>query len=154
MRAGSRARRASLSALCAGLLAIHAASAAAQSSSAARADTSAPSSGGHRLVWDDAWPRHPALGYDITIAAISGALVATFLVPAPLAPRWDGGGLFDGAARGALRARDPVLRDAARLGSDLTLLATVAQAGLIDGFLVPITDHNLDVAWKLSLINA
>jgi membrane-associated phospholipid phosphatase len=115
-------------------------------------EQSAPSS--HRLQWNEQWPRFRSIGYAASVASISGALVATLLIPYPDKPRWTGGILLDGVARRALRARHPTLRDAIRLTSDLTLLATIAQAALVDGFLVPAADRNFDVAWQLTLMNA
>ncbi|HKU40754.1 MAG TPA: phosphatase PAP2 family protein, partial [Polyangiales bacterium] len=41
-----------------------------------------------------------------------------------------------------------------RVASDITLLATVLQAGLIDGFLLPLADGSSDVAFQLTLMNA
>jgi membrane-associated phospholipid phosphatase len=104
------------------------------------------------LVWK--WPRFRAIGYALTAASVAGALAVTLLVKYPDEPRWEGGILFDDAIREAFRARNPGMRDSIRVASDLTLLTTVVQAALIDGFLVPMADASWDVTWQLTLINA
>jgi membrane-associated phospholipid phosphatase len=83
-----------------------------------------------------------------------GAAAVTFLLPTPDKPRWSGGILFDDDVRAALRARDPAVRDAIRVASDITLLTNVLQTTLVDGLLLPMLDHNPSLAAQLSLINA
>jgi membrane-associated phospholipid phosphatase len=83
------------------------------------------------------------------------AAAAVLIVPSyPQAPHWGSGILFDDAVRHALRARDPGVRDVIRAASDITLLAMVAHAALIDGLAVPLLDRSPSVAAQLSLINA
>lgn len=113
-----------------------------------------PTKAGPRLVWNPKWPRFRAIGYALTAASIAGALAVTLLLDYPDEPRWEGGTLFDNAIRNALRARSPGLRDGIRVASDLTLLITVVQAALVDGFLLPMADASWDVTWQLSLMNA
>jgi membrane-associated phospholipid phosphatase len=107
-----------------------------------------------QLVWKPEWPRFRTIGYGLTGLSVAGALTATFLVPYPERPRWTGGILFDDAARNALRARDPGVRDGIRLASDITLITTIVHVALIDSLIVPLARHSPDVAWQLSLINA
>jgi membrane-associated phospholipid phosphatase len=109
---------------------------------------------GPRLVWNPAWPRFRTIGYVLTGASIAGALAVTFLLPYPDAPRWVGGILGDTPVRKALRARSAGLRDSIRLTSDITLVSTIVQAGLIDGFLIPAIEGSWFVAWQLTLMNA
>jgi membrane-associated phospholipid phosphatase len=107
-----------------------------------------------RLAWNPAWPRFRMIGYVLTAASVAGALGATFLVPYPDEPRWVGGIIVDTAVRKALRARSPGLRDGIRRASDVTLILSVVQVGLIDGFLLPALDDSWHVAWQLTLMNA
>jgi membrane-associated phospholipid phosphatase len=107
-----------------------------------------------QLVWHSEWPRYRPIGYGIMALSIAGALTATFLVPYPSSPRWTGGILFDDGARNALRARDPGVRDAIRLASDITLFAGLAQVALVDNLIIPLAKHSPDVAWQLTLMNA
>jgi membrane-associated phospholipid phosphatase len=109
---------------------------------------------GPRLVWNPKWPPFRAIGYALTSASIAAAIAVTFLIPYPDEPRWVGGIIVDTAARKVLHARSPGLRDGVRIASDLTLIATVVQAGVIDGFLIPAVEGNWYVAWQLSLMNA
>lgn len=115
--------------------------------------TGATSDSGHRLVWNEAWPRFRPIGYVVTSASVLSAVAVTLFLH-PTKPHWRGGILFDDAARDALRARDPGVRDAIRLASDITLITTVAQDLLIDGALIPLADGSPDVAAQLSLMNA
>jgi membrane-associated phospholipid phosphatase len=107
-----------------------------------------------RLVWNPKWPRFRAIGYVLTAASVAGALAATFLLPYPDDPRWVGGIFADTKVRKLLRARTPSLRDGVRTASDITLIASLVQTGLIDGFLLPIADDSWFVAWQLTLMNA
>jgi membrane-associated phospholipid phosphatase len=106
----------------------------------------------HRLVWNEAWPRFRPIGYVVTSASVLSAVAVTLFLH-PTKPHWTGGVLFDDAARDTLRARDPGVRDAIRLASDITLITTVAQDLLIDGALIPLADGSPDVAAQLSLMN-
>lgn len=107
-----------------------------------------------RLQWDPAWPRFRPIGYALTAASVIAALTVSFAIPYPDEPRWVGGILFDDIVRDALRARNPGLRDGIRVASDLTLLVSVVQTGLIDGLLLPLVDGSPDVAFQLTLMNA
>jgi membrane-associated phospholipid phosphatase len=109
---------------------------------------------GPRLVWNPAWPPFRAIGYALTAASVAAAVAVTVLIPYPDEPRWVGGIIVDTAVRKSLRARSPGLRDGVRLASDITLIASVVQTGLIDGFLIPAVDGSWYVAWQLSLMNA
>lgn len=131
-----------------------AARASAQASMPALDPAAVASSAEHRLIWNEQWPRFRSIGYAVTTTSIAGALIATLAIPYPEDPRWIDGVMFDGVVRHALRLRHANARDAIRLASDLTLLATLLQAGLIDGFLIPAADGNFDVAWQLTLMNA
>ena len=126
----------------------------AQADPAAGSEQSAAVSPAHRLQWNPAWPRFRPIGYALTGVSVLGALAVTFFVDYPDEPRWRGGILFDNAARRALRARSPGLRDAVRIASDVTLYTSVVQAGLIDGLLVPLLDRSPEVATQLTLMNA
>jgi membrane-associated phospholipid phosphatase len=106
------------------------------------------------LVWNPAWPRFRSIGYVFTGVAVAGSLAATFLVPYPKSPRWTGGILFDDAIRDAVRARDPGVRDGIRVASDITLITSIVQVALVDSIIIPLAEHNSDVAWQLSLMNA
>jgi membrane-associated phospholipid phosphatase len=121
---------------------------------AARADEPAALSSGPRLQWNPAWPYFRPIGYWLTGASILGAIGATVLLHYPDEPRWEGGILFDSTVRDALRARNPGTRDAIRTASDLTLLASVLQIGIVDSVVIPLLDHSPGVAAQLSLINA
>jgi membrane-associated phospholipid phosphatase len=107
-----------------------------------------------RVQWHSAWPRVGTFGYVLTGVAIAGAVAVTVVPGYPSESHWSGGILFDDAVRGALRARDPGVRDAIRLASDLTLVATVLHTALFDGLLVPLGDHSAGVAEQVSSINA
>jgi membrane-associated phospholipid phosphatase len=107
-----------------------------------------------RLHWHDEWPRFRSIGYALTAASVLGALGVTLLIDYPDEPRWSGGILFDSAARNALRARDPSLRDAVRSGSDFTMISNLVQVGLVDGIILPLALGSPRVAAQLSLINA
>jgi len=109
----------------------------------------------HRLYWSDEWSRLPRYGgYLLTGASAVAALAAFAFIHYPTRPGWLGGILFDDATRDSLRARDPGLRDAARIGSDFTLITSVLQIALIDSLLLPLLDGSPDVAAELSMINA
>jgi membrane-associated phospholipid phosphatase len=109
----------------------------------------------HRLYWSDEWSPFPRYAELLLTGASAVAAVGAFtLVPNPTRTRWLGGILFDDAARDALRARKPGLRDAIRTASDLTLITSVLQVGLIDGLLIPLLDASPDVAVELTMINA
>lgn len=119
-----------------------------------RADEPAAASGGPRLHWNPAWPYFRPIGYVLTGVSVLGAIGTTFLIDYPDDPHWKDGILFDGALRALLRARNPGARDAIRIASDITVLASIVQAGLIDGALIPLLDRSPGVAAQLSLINA
>jgi membrane-associated phospholipid phosphatase len=139
-----------------------------QSGSSAQGSTSAAANGqmaapttptklqdpGPRLVWNPRWPPFRAIGYALTAASVVGAVAVTLLIPHPNAPRWVGGIVVDTAVRKGLRARSPGLRDGIRVASDFTLVASIVQTGLIDGFLIPAVDGSWYVAWQLTLMNA
>jgi membrane-associated phospholipid phosphatase len=108
----------------------------------------------HRLVWNEDWPRFRPIGYLATTASVLGALAVTFYISYPDAPRWDHGVLFDDGVRNAIRARDPELRDAIRIASDITLAASLVQVALIDSMIIPFADGSPDIAAQLSLMNA
>jgi membrane-associated phospholipid phosphatase len=108
----------------------------------------------HRLVWKPEWPYFRPIGYWLTAASVLGAVGSTLFLEYPDDPRWSGGILFDNAARRALRAHDPGARDAIRTASDIALIASITQAGLIDGALLPLIDRSPGVAGQLTLINA
>jgi membrane-associated phospholipid phosphatase len=118
------------------------------------AEEKSPLESGPRLVWNPKWPRFRAVGYALTAASVAGALAVTFLIPYPDDPRWVGGILADSAVRDTLRARTRSVRDAVRTASDYTLIASLLQTAVIDGFLIPATDGSWEVAWQLSLMNA
>jgi membrane-associated phospholipid phosphatase len=109
---------------------------------------------GPRLVWNPRWPPFRAIGYGLIAASIAGAIAVTLLIPNPDEPRWVGGIIVDTAVRKALRARSPGLRDGIRVASDFTLVASIVQVGLIDGFLIPAVEGSWYVAWQLTLMNA
>jgi membrane-associated phospholipid phosphatase len=106
------------------------------------------------LVWNPKWPRFRSIGYVLTAASVAGALAATFLLPYPEDPRWVGGILADTQVRKLLRARTPSLRDGVRTASDITLIASILQTAVVDGFIIPVADDNWFVAWQLTLMNA
>lgn len=108
----------------------------------------------HRLVWKAEWPYFRPIGYWLTAASVLGAVASTLFLQYPDEPRWSGGILFDDAARKALRAHDLGVRTAIRTASDITLVANIVHAGLIDGVLVPLLDRSPGVAGQLTLINA
>jgi membrane-associated phospholipid phosphatase len=108
----------------------------------------------HRLVWNEDWPRFRPIGYIATSASVLSALAVTLFIPYPDEPRWSHGILFDNAARNALRARDPGMRDGIRIASDATLAANLVQLALIDSLLIPFADGSSDVAAQLMLMNA
>jgi membrane-associated phospholipid phosphatase len=120
----------------------------------AHADEPAAVSGGPRLQWNSAWPYFRPIGYWLTGASVLGAIGATLLWHYPDEARWKGGILFDDALRSALRARNPGARDAIRAASDITLITSVVQVGLLDSVVVPLLDNNPGLAAQLSLINA
>lgn len=109
---------------------------------------------GPRLSWNPTWPRFRAIGYALTGASVLGAIAVTLWLPYPESPRWVGGILADTRIRSALRARSPGLRDAIRTASDVTLVLSVVQTGLIDGMLLPALDQSWFVMWQLTLMNA
>lgn len=109
---------------------------------------------GPRLVWNPRWPPFRSIGYVLTAASVAAALAVTLLIPFPDEPRWVGGIIADTAARRVLRLRSHRLRDGVRIASDFTLIATVLQTGVIDGFLIPAVDGSWYVAWQLTLMNA
>jgi membrane-associated phospholipid phosphatase len=109
---------------------------------------------GPRLHWNPAWPHFRPIGYWLTGASVLGAIGATVLLRYPDEARWKGGILFDDALRDVLRARDPGVRDAIRIASDVTLLTSVLQIGIIDSVVIPLIDGSAGVAAQLSLINA
>jgi membrane-associated phospholipid phosphatase len=114
-----------------------------------RGDDAAP-----RLLWNPEWPHFRPIGYWLTGASVLGAIGATVLLRYPDDARWKGGILFDDALREVLRARDPGARDAIRIASDITLLTTVLQVGIIDSAIIPFAAGSPSVAAQLSLINA
>lgn len=109
---------------------------------------------GPRLSWNPAWPRFRAIGYALTSASVLGAIAVTVWLPYPESPRWVGGILADTRVRSVLRARTPGLRDAIRSASDVTMMVSLVQTGLIDGILLPALDQSWFVMWQLSLMNA
>jgi len=106
------------------------------------------------LNWNPAWPELRPLGYVLTGVSIAGAIAATFFMPYPEREHWGGGVWFDNEARRLLRARDPDVRDAIRVASDVTLLTNVLQTSVLDGLVLPLLDDNPRLATQLSLINA
>ena len=129
--------------------------AAVNGASVARADTPAsPDEAPHRLVWNPEWPRFRPIGYALTGASVLGALAVTLFIDYPSEGRWKGGILFDDALRNAWRARSPGVRDAVRIASDITLVTSIVQVGLLDSVILPLADRSPDVAAQLTLINA
>jgi membrane-associated phospholipid phosphatase len=120
----------------------------------ARADEPAAVSGGPRLQWNPAWPYFRPIGYWLTGASALAAVGVTLLLQYPDEARWKGGILFDNAFRDGLRARNPGARDAIRIASDITLITSIVQVGIVDSVLIPLLDHSPGVAAQLSLINA
>lgn len=120
----------------------------------AEVPASEPVAQGHRLQWNPEWPSFRPIGYVLTGASVLGAITVTLLVEYPDLPRWRGGILFDDAFRAALRARNAGARDAVRLASDITLIASIVQVGLVDSVILPVADRSPAVAAQLSLINA
>ena len=120
----------------------------------ARAEPPAAESSEPRLQWDPAWPHFRPIGYWLTGASVLGAIGATVLLNYPDDARWKGGILFDSAFRDALRARDPGVRDAIRIASDISLLTTVLQIAVVDSAVIPLYESSPGVAAQLSLINA
>lgn len=108
----------------------------------------------HRLHWNSDWPEFQPVGYVLTAGSVLAALGVTVLFDYPSTPRWSGGILLDDAARHAWRARDPHVRDAIRLASDITLISSVLQVALVDSVIMPLADRSPRIAAQLSLINA
>ena len=111
-----------------------------------------PTSG--QLQWDPDWPKFRPFGYGLMAASASAAIAVTLLVTYPDDPRWEGPILFDGAIRDGLRARDPGVRDAIRLASDITLAVGVINTVVLESLIVPLAAGSPEVAFQLQLMDA
>jgi membrane-associated phospholipid phosphatase len=110
--------------------------------------------GRNELAWNAAWPTFRPAEYVVTATAGTAALLAYFALPTRDQPRWNGGILFDDAARNALRVQSPAARDRVRTLSDVTALSTLIWAVGVDSILVPLARRSGSVAWQLTLIDA
>lgn len=81
--------------------------------------------------------------------------IGLFLAPSsrpadPSVGVWRGGLLLDEGFRDALRAPSPGGETTARLTSDVLLVATMANAALIDGVLIPLVHDDPQLVWQAS----
>lgn len=63
---------------------------------------------------------------------------------------WRGGILLDEPFRDFARGSSAGARDAARTVSDILLVATMANAALVDGLMIPLVQDDPDLAWQAS----
>lgn len=103
--------------------------------------------------WNPDWPRFRPSEYALTAGLAFNVAQATFLYPAPLA-NWEGGILFDDAAREALVLGSADARDAAAVMSDNIYYALATYPLLVDTAIVTWGLHGAsDVAFQMMLIN-
>jgi membrane-associated phospholipid phosphatase len=107
----------------------------------------------HRLRWQSNWRRVNGVEYAVTSGLFATFMGFWFLPPLEDA-LWTRPILFDGSARGALRARHRGGRNVSGRVSDVVALAGYLPPLLIDPMLVAgIDDDNPDVAWQLFVIS-
>jgi membrane-associated phospholipid phosphatase len=103
--------------------------------------------------WNPAWPRFRPSEYALTAGLAFNVAQALFLYPPPKR-NWDGGILFDDAARDALRLARREDRQLAATVSDDIYYALAAYPLLVDTAVVTWGVHGAnDVAFQMMLIN-
>jgi len=128
-------------------------SAAPAASAAPSAAPSTPSTVASGRLWNPAWTRFQPTEY-VTTAIAGGVTMLLFTAGQPATrAKWEGGILFDDAARDALRVRSVNALSNARLAGDIATLAPVAYVLAASAF-IPAFRHDLDTAWQLTMMNA
>ena len=107
-----------------------------------------------RLEWNPRWRRFET-GDAIFTGLMAGAAVATYLSPPSAdAVRWQGGILFDDAARSGLALSNPSSRETAAVVSDGIAVGLFALPVLVDALLIGWAGHgSSDVAAQMLLID-
>ena len=111
---------------------------------------------GHRLVWDERWPRFRIIEYGVTATLAVELALLQFAANSPSEPHFGGGVLFDDRVRSAMRLETRSAREAAGLASDITAVTPIyVQALLVDGLVIPLLfdDWNGDIALQLEMMN-
>lgn len=107
-----------------------------------------------RLQWNPAWPVFRTWEYVATAVAGTASASAFLLLSAPNEADWQGGILFDDAARRALRIKSASGADQIRKASDYTALSAALMAVVVDSVAIPIVRKNGRVALQLLLMDA
>jgi membrane-associated phospholipid phosphatase len=102
---------------------------------AVHAETTAPRDQPTKPLWRDSWPELSWLEGLTTVAAGAGTLVLALQPPTQDA-RWQGGILFDGSVRDAVRLESAKSRQRARYIGDLTYRTAPVLPLLVDPLLV------------------
>ena len=111
---------------------------------------------GHRLVWDERWPRFRIIEYGVTATLAVELALLQFAANSPSEPHFGGGILFDDRVRSAMRLESRSAREAAGLASDITAVTPIyVQALLVDGLVIPLLfdDWNGDITLQLEMMN-
>lgn len=91
----------------------------------------------------------------VATGVLGAAAIGVFaFAKGPTVPRWTGGILFDDAVRDAVRLRTPGGRDAIRLASDVTAVASVVIAVGVDSLAIPLARGSSAVALEAVLVDA
>ncbi len=105
------------------------------------------------LHWDPAHPRFRPWEYALTGAVGPVAFAEYFFVRPQSTPSWQGGILFDDAARDALRLRSPVGQRASWTMADGLGVSLIIMTMGLDSIVVPLANGSVDVAVQLTLMD-
>lgn len=115
----------------------------------------------HAEVDADIVRRTPVRDHSIPMAvlgavSLTGGLALYFGMPGPDgdAHPWRGGILMDESFRDTIRLHAISDQEVARMISDATLFAVMAQAQFIDALLVPLVQGDPDLAWQASFAHS
>jgi hypothetical protein len=119
----------------------------------ARADEAKPKRE-HRLEFKESWTRFTTVEYVITPVVGAITIYRLAFAKGPDHPHWTGPILFDEQVRDGLRLHGDQGLANARLAADIATIAGVLNVVAVESILVPTLDHNFDVAWQMSMMNA
>lgn len=108
----------------------------------------------HRLEFKPSWTRFTTVEYVVT--PIIGAVTVYRLAFAkgPDHPHWTGPILVDEQVRNGLRLHGDQELANVRLAADIATIVPVLNVVVVESILVPAFDHNFDVGWQMSAMNA
>ena len=112
----------------------------------------APSAPERSSMWRREWPTFSPLEGAATVAA-GAATVVLFMMKPPSDPRWEGGILFDDAARSGFRLESESARKKARSWGDLPYFAAPVIPLIIDPFIAAwLVRGDTKAAWNLGAV--